>query len=81
MKKVWNFIKRPFVAVHEWLKGKMPGFKTKLVAALGAIGSFAGLMQEYLTGVPLSQLLGVTEALIVSTVLFTLAFWFRSMGK
>jgi hypothetical protein len=81
MKKVWEFIKRPFVAIHEWLKERMPGLKTKLVAAAGAISSAAALMQEYITGIPLAQLLGVTEALIVSTVLFTLAFWFRAMSK
>lgn len=81
MKKVWEFIKRPFVAIHEWLKERMPGLKTKLVTAFGAIGSAAGLMQEYLTGIPLNQLLGVTEALLVSAVLFTLAFWARHLSK
>jgi hypothetical protein len=78
---MWEFIKRPFVAVHEWLKARMPGLKTKLLTAMGAIGSAAALMQEYLTGIPLNQLLGVTEALIVSTVLFTLAFWARTLSK
>lgn len=81
LSRIWNVIKKPFVSIHEWLKGKMPGFKTKLVAGLGALGSLAALLQEYVSGLPLNQLLGVTETLIVSAVLFTLAFWFRGMAK
>lgn len=79
--KIWEYIKRPFVATHAWLKERMPGLKTKLITAIGAVGSAAALLQEYLTGVPLAHLLGVTEALIVSTILFTLAFWARTLSK
>lgn len=81
MKKIWNVIKWPFVRTHEWLKKRMPGFKTKIVSALGVVGSTAALLQEYVSGIPLAALLGVTEALLVSVVLFTLTFWFRSMSK
>ena len=85
-KKIWREVKRPFVAVkqlflafHRWVGSIAPGLKTKLVAALGFIGSTAGLLQEFVTGLPLSQLIGATEALLVTSVLFALAFWFRSM--
>lgn len=81
LRKAWEVVKWPFVKTHEWLKERMPGLKTKIVSALGAIGSLAALLQEYASGLPLSQLLGVTETLIVSAILFTLAFWFRSMSK
>lgn len=81
MNKIWSYVKAPFIWVHEKVKKIAPGLKTKTIAALGALGSLAGVLQEYLTGVPLSVFIGVTEALIVSAVLFTLNFWFRSMSK
>lgn len=80
-KKIWNTIKAPFVRMHEKIKKIAPGLKTKLVTGLGAIGSLAAVLQEFISGLPLSQLVGATEALIISAVLFTLAFWFRSMSR
>lgn len=80
-KKIWNTIKTPFVWVHEKVKKIAPGLKTKIVAGLGALGSLAALLSEYFAGVPLAQFIGATEALLVTTILFSLAFWFRTMGK
>jgi len=57
----------------------MPGLKTFLITALGALGSFAALAQEYVTGVPLDKFLTGTQIAILSAVLFTLAFWARHL--
>lgn len=80
-RKVWNVIKAPFVWMHEKIKAIAPGLKTKIVTGLGAVGSLAALLSEYVAGIPLAQFIGATEALLVTAVLFTLAFWFRSMSK
>jgi hypothetical protein len=86
--KAWEFIKKPFVwlkkqwdKLEAWLTKKAPGVKTFLVTALGAVGSWAASMQEYLSGVPLDKLVKAEQALIVTAVLFTLAFWTRRLSR
>lgn len=60
-----------------WVASWMPGFKTKTVTALGAVGSLAATLQEYVTGLPLSTFMTATQITIAGAVLFSLAFWFR----
>jgi hypothetical protein len=81
-------IAAPFVWVHDkvskfnaWVASIAPGIKTKVVTFLGFIGSAAASMQEYITGLPLSDFISHTELLIITGVLFSLAFWFRSLSK
>jgi hypothetical protein len=79
LKKIWREVKRPFIQFHEWIKSIAPGVKTKTILFLGWVGSTAALMQEFVSGLPLSQIVGVTEAVIISAVLFSIAFWTNSM--
>jgi hypothetical protein len=86
--KIWNFIKKPFVwlkkqwdKLEAWLAKKAPGLKTKLIAFFGALGSVAASMQEYLTGVPLDKFVKAEQALIVTFILFTLAYWTRRLTQ
>lgn len=73
LKGVWN-------KFEAWVASWIPGLKTELVTALGALGSFAAVLQEYVSGLPLSEFMTGTQIAIASGVLFTLAFWFRNIG-
>lgn len=84
---MWSKITAPFIWIktkweqfENWIAGWLPGLKTKLITALGAVGSAAAIGQVWLTGIPLDKLVTPTAALIVTTVLFTLAFFFRGLG-
>lgn len=84
---IWSYIKAPFAWVQGvWLKFEAwvatfaPGLKTKVVAGLGAVGSLAASMQEYMTGLPLDKFVTGTQIAIITTVLFSLAFWFRRLS-
>lgn len=79
--KLWEKIKKPFIRFNEWLKGKMPGLKTKVLTAIGAIGMAAGVLQEFVSGLPLSAFLTATHVAIVSAVLFALSFWARMLTR
>lgn len=63
-----------------WVASWMPGLKTKVVAGLGSIGSLAGVLQEYVTGLPLSSFMTATQVAGVGIVLFTLTFWLRGLS-
>ncbi len=76
---MFNWIKNVWNKFHNWVATWAPGVKTATVTALGAMGSFAGVMQEYVSGLPLDRFVTATQALIITTVLFSLAFWFRML--
>lgn len=85
---IWSYIKAPFVWVKNlWLKFEAwvatfaPGLKTKIIAGLGAIGSLAASLQEYMTGLPLDKFVTGTQIAITTTILFSLAFWFRRLSN
>lgn len=40
----------------------------------------AGVLQEYITGLPLGNLITPRELAIITAVLFTLAFWLHDIG-
>lgn len=65
---------------EDWMASIAPGIKTKTVAALGTVGSLAGSMQEYVTGVPLTQVVTAEHAMMITAGLFTLAFWFKRLA-
>lgn len=77
---MWTWIKNAYNSFEAWVYSWMPGFKTKLVAGVGALGSLAGVLQQYITGLPLSEFATSTQIAVLTTVLFTLAFWFKDMG-
>lgn len=63
-----------------WVASWMPGFKTKTVTALGALGTAAAVLQGYVSGLPLEKFMNATQIAIASAVLFSLAYWFRSLA-
>lgn len=83
-----NYVTAPFKWVYnQWLKFNhwvasiTPGVKTRLVTFLGAIGSMAGSLQEYISGIPLNEMVTAEHAVMIAAGLFTLAFWFRGLSK
>lgn len=62
------------------MASKLPGLKTKIVVALGALGNVSFALQEYVKGLPLDNIINARNIVILNVVLFTLAFWFRSMA-
>lgn len=88
MKKIWEWTKKPFAWIkkvalkfHNWLKKMAPGIKTATVAGLGAIGSAAATLQDYITGLPLGDIVKAEYVTMATAVLFTMAFWFRMMAR
>lgn len=77
---MWSAIKNTWSKFEGWVASWMPGFKTHIVTGLGAIGSIAAAMQEYVSGLPLSTFMTATQLAIATSVLFTLAFWFHNMS-
>lgn len=75
---IW--IKDKWNSFETWVASWMPGFKTKTVTALGAVGFYAATLQEYITGLPLSTFMNATQITITGAVLFSLAFWFRRLA-
>ena len=78
---MFKWIKDKWAKFEAWVAGWAPGFKTRLVTGLGSLGTLAGFMQEYISGVPLDKFITGTQIAIVTCVLFTLSFWLRNIGK
>lgn len=74
-----NWLKDKWNRFHNWCASWAPGFKTFLISAVGVFGSAGAAMQEYLTGVPLEKFVTAQEALIITTLLFSLTFWARTL--
>lgn len=81
LKNAWTWVKETWGKFNDWCATWMPGFKTKLAAGFGAIGSLAAVMQEYITGLPLDKFMTGTQVAVATAVLFSLAFWFRSLTE
>ena len=81
MKKIWNSIKKTWNKFNGWMASWAPGLKTKLATGLGAVASTAALMQEYITGLPLDKFITGTQIAVLTTVLFTMSFWFRALAN
>lgn len=80
LKSLWMSIRGQFDKFEAWVADSWPGWKTRIVTGLGALGSFAGLVQEYITGIPLDKLVDTQTAVIFTAILFTLAYWFRRLA-
>lgn len=65
---------------EDWVHSWMPGFKTTIVTALGAIGSTAALCQQYITQLPLDKFATATQVAIGTLAVSLLALWFHGMG-
>lgn len=59
----------------------LPGLKTKITVGLGSLGSIAAVLQQYMGGLPLDRIATPTQILIITTILFSLAFWFKDLSK
>ena len=86
VKKLWEIIKSPFVWIkkqwdkfQDWCATWMPGLKTRIVAGLGLLGSAAGFAQGWVSGLPLDHFMTATQVVMVSAVLFTIAYWTRAL--
>lgn len=66
-------------AFEQWVAIQIPGVKTKIIAALGALGLWASAMQEFVSGLPLEQFVTGRTVAITGAILFTLAFWTRRL--
>lgn len=80
-RKAWEWVKDKWNRFDAWAASMAPGVKTKIVAALGALGNFAYVAQQYVAGLPLEKFFTATNLLVLNAVLFTLAFWFRGMSE
>lgn len=77
--RAWNWIKSQVDKFETWVANKLPGWKTKIVALAGTVGSAALLAQDYVSGLPMEQLVGAKTLAYINIGLFTLVFWFRRL--
>lgn len=62
-----------------WVYSWLPGLKTKILTITSAVGLFAASIQDYISKLPLDQLISAKTLAIITAVVFTLAFWFHGM--
>lgn len=77
---MFTWLKDKWNSFEAWVASWMPGFKTHIVTGLGVIGSAASILQDYVSGLPITTFMTATQLGAVSLVLFTLAFWFHNMN-
>lgn len=77
---MFNWFNEEWDTFEAWVSEQMPGWKTHLAAATGVVLSGATMIQEYIGGLPLGQLLDPHTMLIVNVVLFTLVFWLKGIS-
>lgn len=80
LSSLWSGLKSAWAKFEAWVASWMPGLKTHIITGLGVVGSFAGVLQEYVSGLPLSTFMTGTQVLFVTGVLFSLAFWLHGIG-
>lgn len=76
--KNWIISKRD--QFESWVASWLPGMKTKIIAAVGALGMLAALLQDYITGLPLEQFISAPKLAITNAILFTLAYWTKRLS-
>lgn len=81
MSSIWTSIKYVWNGFEAWVYKVLPGLKTLIATGLGSLGSAAAVGQEYISGLPTTTFVNVTQLSIASLILFTLAFWFHGMGS
>ncbi len=77
---MFKYIQNKMDQFEAWVASKLPGWKTKLLTGLGALASLALSVQDYITGIPLSDLTSPKTALLVTFGVFTLAYWTRRLS-
>lgn len=77
---MWTAIKNDWMTFECWVHSWFPGFKTRAMAALGAIGTGADALYHFITGAPPIQWLDQKALAAVSFALFGLSYWFSNMG-
>lgn len=78
-KKIWEWTKKTWNRFDAWVASKAPGIKTKIVAGIGIAASGFATLQEFVDGLPLETWINAKTVTALSTGLFILAFWFRTM--
>ena len=81
LKVAWAWVTKQWNRFEDWVASKVPGWKTKIIAAIGAVGSAAMVLQEYVSGLPLEKIITGKSLAITSIVLFSLTFWFRRLAR
>lgn len=79
LSSLWSSVKSIWAKFEAWVASWMPGFKTHVVTGLGAVGTGAGILQSYVSGLPLDHFMTATQVAVAGAILFTLAFWFHGM--
>lgn len=77
---MFKWISDTWAKFEGWVNGWFPGAKTYIMTGLGAVGSIAAYMQEYVTGLPVTKYITAETLTLISAGLFTLSFWFRGLG-
>lgn len=75
-----DFIKTEWASFEAWLNTWFPGFKTKALLILGTIGNGAAMLQQFITGLPVTKYITTETLAGASMILYLLAFWFQNLG-
>lgn len=73
-------VKSWYGSFENWVHSWMPGWKTFLTTALGAIGSTAAVCQQYITQLPLDKFITANQIAVATLAISLLALWFNRMG-
>jgi len=77
---MWQWIKDEWMSFETWVHSWFPGLKTRITSALGAVGSAAIVLQQFVTGLPVTKWISAELLQGVTLALFCLSFWFSNMG-
>lgn len=80
LKSTISWIENKWASFEAKVQGVLPGYKTKLLTGLATVGTGAAILQEYVGGLPLNDLLSTKSLALVNMGLYTLAYWFRGLG-
>jgi hypothetical protein len=80
LKATIDWVDDRWAKFEAWVSSWFPGAKTRIMTGLGAIGTIAASLQEYVTGLPVTKYISAETLTVVSAILFTLSFWFRGLG-
>lgn len=75
-----NWLKNRWAEFEIWVSTWLPGLKTRLTLAFGAIGSAALALQDEISKLPLGELISAKSLAIANIGLMVVAYWFSNMS-
>lgn len=75
-----NWISTKWAEFEAWLNTWLPGLKTKIMLALGFIGTSAASIQTFVTGLPVTHYITAETLSVTTAVLYALAYWLHGLG-